>query len=148
MSEAGYESATDKVELLVLYDGVCGLCNGAVRFLLKADRKEKLRFAPLQGETAGNIRQRHGEVSDALDSIVLVKGLNTPSETILLASEAVLDICRELGGGWQLLSVFRIFPGRIRDVLYDFIANHRYQWFGKYDACPVPEPQVRDRFFP
>jgi predicted DCC family thiol-disulfide oxidoreductase YuxK len=147
MSE-GISKPAATVDLLVLYDGVCGFCNGMVRYLLKIDREGRVFYAPLQGETASRIRARHHDITDSLDSIVLVKGFDSPAESVLLASDAVLTVLGELGGRWRLLSGLRVIPVRIRDFIYGFIAANRYRWFGKYETCPIPDSTVQDRFLP
>ncbi len=127
---------------IVFYDGVCGLCNGFVRFLLAADRRGRLRFAPLQGTTAAALRARR-PFPPSTDSIVFSAG-----EEVSFKSAAVLGILSSLGGPWRLAALFRGVPRVFRDALYDFVAARRYRWFGRYDACPLPDPAVRGRFLP
>lgn len=132
---------------LLLYDGVCPLCNGAVRFLLAVDRQGVIRFAPLQGTTARTILGRHSAAADA-DSLILVESAGTPDETLFLRSEALLRLLLHLGGLWQALRPFAFLPRSIPDTIYSMIARNRYRWFGRYDACPLPPPHQRDRFLP
>lgn len=131
---------------LVLYDGVCGLCDRTVQFLLRADRNGALRFAPLQGETAKAVFVRHPEAA-AVDSIVFVRGAG-PEERVFIKSGAVLRILGEVGGTWGWLRVFLAVPRVVRDGVYDWIAKNRYGWFGKFDACKIPDASVRARFLP
>jgi predicted DCC family thiol-disulfide oxidoreductase YuxK len=140
---------------LVLYDGVCGLCNRTVRLLLRIDRRRVLAFAPLQGQTAAQLAARHGfpiaaagEDSLALRSIVYVRSFGLKHERAHLKSDAVLRILGDVGGAWSLLAVFRVVPRLLRDPLYDWVARHRYRWFGRYDSCPLPPPDQRARFLP
>jgi predicted DCC family thiol-disulfide oxidoreductase YuxK len=124
-------------ERIVLFDGVCNLCNGAVRFILARDPGARFRFASLQSDVARR----------------LLKGA-LPAETMVLIeagkvhtkSDAALRIARELRAPWPLLYAFAAIPRGFRDMLYDWIARHRYAWFGKRDACMLPTPQMRGRF--
>jgi len=125
---------------LILYDGVCALCNGFVNFVLPRDSEGKVRFATLQGKWGRAVVQRNAELA-AVDSIILV----TPSGAYV-RSTAVLEIARYLGGLWTLLLVGYALPRALRDWIYDAVARRRYQTFGKYDACPIPPVDVRHRF--
>lgn len=140
---------------LVLYDGVCGLCNRMVRLLLRADRRHVLAFAPLQGPTAARLAERHGFPTAAagddpagLRTIVYVRSFGLQRERAYLRSEAVLRILWDVGGPWSLLAVLRLVPRFLRDPVYDWVARHRYGWFGKLDQCPLPPPDQRARFLP
>ena len=133
-------------DYIVFFDGVCSLCNGFVRFLFKRDRDEQIYVAPLEGETA----QKHLPEAlhgDDVDSIIFMDASGSAPE-FYQKSEAVLRIAPLLGGIWKLTAGFRYIPRILRDPLYDFIASHRYEWFGKYDACPTPEPGWKERFLP
>lgn len=129
---------------IVFYDGVCGLCDRSVRFLLQRDRRATLRFAPLQGETAW----ARPELPAELRSVVFVLRPNTAQEQIFFRSEAALRLLDHVGGGWRIVSWLRLIPRPIRDVVYGFIASRRYRWFGKFDACRIPPPEWRARFLP
>ena len=141
---------------LVLYDGVCGLCNRMVRFLLRIDRRNVLSFAPLQGQTAARLAERHGFPvaafgeggASALRSMVYVRSFGLKRERAYLRSDAVLRALGDVGGVWWLLSVLRIVPRFLRDPVYDWVARNRYRWFGKYDSCPMPPPEARAKFLP
>ena len=132
---------------LVLYDGVCGLCNRTVRFLLAIDRRGVLCFAPLQGPTAARIAERHDLPQD-LRTIVYVRSFGLKRERTYLRSDAVLRIFGDVGGAWCLLMTFRLVPRFLRDPVYDWVARNRYRWFGRYDECPLPSPEQRARFLP
>ena len=132
---------------LVLYDGVCGLCNRLVRFLLAIDRRNVLCFAPLQGPTAARVAERH-ELPGDLRTIVYVRNFGLKRERVHLRSDAVLRVLGDVGGVWSLLMIFRLVPGFLRDPVYDWVARNRYRWFGKYDECPLPSPEQRARFLP
>jgi len=130
---------------IVLYDGHCGLCNGVVRFLLKIDRKHVLMFAPLQGETA----QRLGVVSrDQYDTIVFCENSEDSVGRIATKSDAVFEILANIGGIWKASKLLLLFPRRVRDAIYDWIALNRNAWFTRYDACQVPSMSDRGRFLP
>lgn len=129
---------------LLLYDGVCALCNGAVTFVLKRDRAGTVRFAALQGETASAILADHPALR-GVDSMIWIEADGTASTR----SEAALAIARHLGGGWATLAALaRIVPTPLRDAVYDLIARSRYKAFGKFDACPMPPAEHRTRFLP
>ena len=131
--------ANNPIEPIVLFDGVCNLCNASVRFIIRRDKKQKFRFASLQSEVAkkliGNI------TGDALKTIVLVKGAKIYSR-----SNAALEIARELDGPWSMFYVLKIVPVLLRDFIYNLISRNRYKWFGKTDGCPLPSPAMSTRF--
>lgn len=129
---------------IVFYDGVCGLCDWTVQFVLKRDQARKIFFAPLQGETA---RQR-ADLPDDLKSIVFITNCGTAQEKIYFRSDAVLRILNQIGGFWRVVSWLRIIPRLLRDATYNAIAQRRYRWFGKFDECRVPPPEIRARFLP
>ncbi|TSA41444.1 MAG: DUF393 domain-containing protein [Verrucomicrobiales bacterium] len=129
---------------LVLYDGVCGMCDRTVQFLLKNDVTRTLKFAALQGDTA---RQR-ADLPNDLKSVAFVANHGTTQEQIYFRSEAVLRMLDQIGGFWRVVSWLRVVPRPVRDAIYDAIAKRRYQWFGKFDACHIPSPELRDRFLP
>lgn len=133
-------------DALVLYDGVCALCNGSVEFLLNRDTEGVFLFAPLQSETAREVLERHGESDRALESIAYVRGWGTEDETLYRKSDGVLMACYDLGGFWRILSYSWYIPRVLRDAVYDFVAAIRYSVFGKYDECRIPDPDQRERF--
>lgn len=131
---------------ILLYDGVCGLCNGAVRFLLKHDRRGRFRFAPLQGPYASEVLTRHGKDPDRLETVYVVLDPGLPAERLLSKARAALYVGKELGGPWAAARVFGILPTRLLDLGYDAVARSRYRLFGKHDECPLPDPRHRARF--
>jgi predicted DCC family thiol-disulfide oxidoreductase YuxK len=131
---------------IVLYDGVCGLCNRLVQFLLKRDTHDRFRFASLQSEFAGNLLSRHGADPHDLDTVYVVKGNDQPQESLLARSDAVLYMLDQLGGVWRLAAVGRVFPKPIRDAAYKVVALNRYRVFGKHESCMLPAPQHRQKF--
>ena len=135
-----------KSNSIVLYDGVCGLCNGLVQFLLKRDRRDRLRFASLQSEFARVVVKRHDANPDDLDTVYVVMDHNQPKERLLARSDAILRLASEIGGIWGILAVGRFIPKSLRDALYKLVANNRYRVFGKYDTCMMPDPSQRAKF--
>jgi len=131
---------------VLLFDGVCGLCNTAVQFVLRHDPSGRFRFAPLQSEFARRVLMRHGRDPRDLDTMYLVVGADTPHERLLAKSDGILAVLHGLGGGWRLLSLARILPRALRDRGYDRLARNRYRWFGRTQQCIVPRPEVRARF--
>ena len=131
---------------VLLYDGLCGFCDGTVQFILKHDRHGTLRFATLQGEYARGVIARHPELQ-GVDSLVLVEPANdSTSERVSVRSAGALRLARYLGGPWHLTRAVAIVPRFLRDWAYDGFARIRYRVFGRYDSCPIPSPEQRARF--
>jgi len=128
---------------IVLFDGVCNLCNGAVNFIIDRDPKKKFLFASLQSAAAKKLLQQYHLPTSNFDSIVLIK-----EGKVFEKSNAVLEIVRELGKGWSLFYAFKLLPRFTRDPLYNLIARNRYRWFGKSDQCRVPTKDLISRFLP
>lgn len=126
---------------VVLFDGVCNLCNGSVVFIIKRDAKSKLRFASLQSEYGVEQMKKFNLPPSALNSVLLIKG-----DRLFQKSNAALEIVSMLDGIWPMLYVFKILPRFLRDFIYDWIALNRYRWFGKKEACMIPTPDMRARF--
>lgn len=133
--------APDPDPPLVLFDGECNLCHGAVQFLLRRDRKATFRFASLQSAAGRAALARTTALGDVPDSIALVH-----AGRVWFRSAAALAIARRLGLPWSLLTVFWLVPYPLRDWLYDWIARNRHRWFGRRAACWVPTPELRARF--
>jgi predicted DCC family thiol-disulfide oxidoreductase YuxK len=131
---------------IVLYDGVCGLCNRLVQFLLKRDHHDRFRFASLQSEFADTLLKRHGQDSRDLDTFYAVIDYGQPGEQLLSRSDGILFVVTQLGGIWKLASVGRVLPKFLRDVIYGVVARNRYRVFGKYESCMLPDPQHRHKF--
>lgn len=133
---------------IVLYDGVCGLCNRVVSYVIPRDPAARIRFAPLQGRFAAEVLLRHGiPVPEGdPDSFVLVEAPGTADERLSLRSTAALRTAAWLTRPWSWLRVFWVVPRPVRDWVYDRIAKSRYRIFGKLDACPLPTPESRARF--
>jgi predicted DCC family thiol-disulfide oxidoreductase YuxK len=126
----------------VFFDGVCGLCNRTVQFLLRHDRRDRLRFAPLQGPTAARMLPPLGGHPEELNTIYVV----TSDGRLLERSRAVLFAATALGGGWTLLGALRVVPRPVADVIYGGVARVRYRIFGRLDACAMPSAAQRAKF--
>lgn len=130
----------EKGSKIILFDGVCNLCNGLVKFIIKRDRRDEFRFAPLQSSTGEELLAKHKLLDAQLDSIVLIT-----DEDYAIKSLAALRIFKELKG-YRWLWGFRFLPRSFRDFCYDFVAHNRYRWFGKKEACMLPTPELRAKF--
>ena len=133
------QSKTDIKEPVLFFDGVCGLCNRAVDFLLKIDKQHKLHFAPIQGETAKDVLPEN--LTENLDTVILYE-----KEKLYYKSDAALRSLKISGGWWRYLYYFKFLPRFIREFIYDIIAENRYDWFGKRDACRLPTPEEKKYF--
>ena len=127
---------------VVLFDGVCKLCNRSVNFILRFDRKGRLKLAPLQSDYGRQVLASHEIKSNPMDSIMLLEG-----ERLTVQSTAVIHISKYLGGAWPLCMIALAIPCFIRDAVYDVVAKNRYRWFGKHDTCRLPDPEFEDRFY-
>jgi predicted DCC family thiol-disulfide oxidoreductase YuxK len=125
----------------ILFDGVCNLCNGFVRFVIQRDPDAHFRFAALSSDAAAKLLADSGVDGVVPDSVVLIQ-----DGRVYFRSDVPLRIARGLTLPWTLLSVFRVVPRFLRDRLYDFIAARRYRWFGRRDICMVPTPEMKKRF--
>ena len=131
---------------VLLYDGLCGFCDRAVRGVLRLDRHRTFLFAPLDGAFARGVLSRHPELL-GVDSLVLVEPTEDGAgEHAWVRSEAFVRVARHLGGVWRLVTVLALIPRPVRDWAYDAFARRRYRVFGRFEACPVPPPEVRSRF--
>ncbi len=127
---------------VILFDGVCNLCNSAINFIIKHDKNDVFRYASLQSEIGKKYIDQFNIDSTSLDSILLIN-----SETQYFhKSSAALHIAKHLSGGYSILVVFLVLPKFIRDLVYDFIAKNRYKWFGKKESCMLPSPKLRKLF--
>jgi predicted DCC family thiol-disulfide oxidoreductase YuxK len=131
---------------VVLYDGVCGLCNCLNQFLLKRDLHDRFRFASLQSEVATRLLQRHGADAIDLDTVYVVVDYGEPSERLLARSDAILHVLQGLGGIWSLTAAGKIVPKPVRNAFYKLVATNRYRVFGKYDVCLMPEERYKVKF--
>jgi len=134
------------LNLVILYDGVCGLCNRLNQFLLKRDHHDRFLFASLQSELGKKILKRHGANPDQLDTMYVVENYESPNERLFSRSDAAVRVVRELGGVWKFFAIGNLLPRFIRDPLYNVIARNRYKVFGKSDTCMLPDPKYRKKF--
>jgi predicted DCC family thiol-disulfide oxidoreductase YuxK len=132
---------------VILYDGVCGLCDRFVQFVLKHDASDRLRFAALQSDFARGLLRKHDLDPSSLETICLVLDPGLPTERVETRSAAVIAILRDLGPRERALAnLFAVFPRWLRDRGYNLVAALRYRLFGKYDSCPLPDPATRHKF--
>jgi len=130
----------EKQNPVILFDGVCNLCNGTVDFLLKRDRKKQFRYAALQSETGKALIQKY-HFSEQTDSVILIK-LNKA----YFESDAAIEIANMLPYPWRLGIVFKIIPKYVRNKIYKWVAKNRYRWFGKRKTCRIPTPEENEFF--
>ena len=126
---------------IILFDGVCNLCNGAVTYIIKRDRKNVFKFAALQSDIGRELISKFNIDTSKVDSIILIDG-----EKHYEKSSAALRIAKELSGAHPLLFGFMVLPKFIRDSVYDYIAKNRYKWFGKKESCMVPTAELKGKF--
>jgi predicted DCC family thiol-disulfide oxidoreductase YuxK len=132
---------------IILFDGVCNLCNRTVQFILKHDKEKKFLFASLQGKAGQEFLYRHRLPQDHFNSFILIEKNGAPEAgKIFTRSAGGLRMLKHLGGGWSLFYGLIVIPSFLRDPVYDLIARNRYKWFGKQESCWVPTPELRSRF--
>jgi len=130
-----------KIKHIIYFDGVCNLCHWSVKFILKRDKENKFRFAPLQSDFAASNLQQMAPFKQGLDTVIYQR-----NNSYYHKSKAVLRILVEIGGFWKIFSIFNIIPVPMLNKLYDFIASQRYNWFGRQKSCIIPTPELKDRF--
>jgi len=126
---------------IILFDGVCNLCNGAVTYIIKRDKKNLFKFAALQSEIGRELTSKFNIDTSKVDSIILIDG-----EKHYEKSSAALRIAKYLSGAYPLLFGFMVVPKFIRNAVYDYIARNRYKWFGKKESCMIPTAKLKDKF--
>ena len=127
---------------IILFDGVCNLCNTSVQYVIKHDKNDVFRFVALQSELGQKIIKHLGISDRNIDSIVLYE----PGRAYYYKSGAALKIAKYLGGIFNYAFIFRIIPTGIRDIIYDYIAKNRYKWYGKKESCIIPTPELKAKF--
>ena len=127
---------------VILFDGVCNLCNGTVNKVIDYDKKNTFLFAALQSETGQVIVKKLGINTNEVDSIILYEN----NMAYYVKSTAAIKIMNDLGGVWNLTKIFWIFPEGFRNWVYDIIARNRYRWFGKEESCRIPTPELKAKF--
>jgi len=130
----------DKYDI-ILFDGVCNLCNTAVDFVIRRDKNDRFKFGSLQDKATKSILKDYKINQNYIDSIILIRG-----NQVFYKSKAALEIARNLGSPWPVMYIFIIVPAIIRDPVYDWIARNRYRWFGKKETCRIPSPKEKQKF--
>ena len=131
-----------KDKKIILFDGVCNLCDSTVQFLIKKDTKDVFRFAAIQSEIGQEIIKKIGIDTSKTDSIILYE----PGKAYYFKAEAAIRIASELGGVYPLMKGFLVLPALINNSVYDYIAGNRYKWYGKKDNCMIPTPELKSKF--
>jgi predicted DCC family thiol-disulfide oxidoreductase YuxK len=131
---------------LVLYDGVCGLCNRLNAFVLARDAAGVFAFASLQSKTGQAFLHQFGRSGQTLDTMCVVRDYRSSSPVLLTKSQAALFVIAHAGGGWRWLALSSVLPLRLRDAIYDLVSRNRYRVFGRYESCLLPTPQYKQRF--
>lgn len=139
---ASYLAITTKGKKIILFDGVCNLCNSAVQFIIKHDKKDLFRFAAIESDIGQQIVKHIGIDTKKTDTIILYE----PGIAYSCKSEAVLEIVKDLDSFYSLLTVFKIFPTAFSDSIYDYVADNRYQWYGKNENCLLPTAELESKF--
>lgn len=127
---------------IILFDGVCNLCNDSVQLIIERDKNDVFRFASLQSEVGQKLTTERGIDQEAMDSIILIE----PGIAYYEKSTAALEISKHLSGGYSLLKYFSFLPEGFRNGVYDIIAKNRYKWFGKKEECMIPTPELKAKF--
>ena len=131
-----------KDKKILLFDGVCNLCNESVLKIIRYDKKDIFRFASLQSDFGQQITNHLGIDTSTIDSVILYE----PGVSYEIKSTAALNIMFEFGGIWKLTRVFGYLPEGFRNFIYDYIARNRYKWFGKKEQCMIPTPELKSKF--
>jgi len=133
-------------EHLILYDGICGLCNRFIRFVLPRDRRARFRYAAIQSSSGRRLLKDYGKDPDELVTFYVIANYDSGETKLLSKANAALFVLSQLNTPWRFAWIFRVLPGRLLDWLYDRIAQNRYRLFGRYETCPIPPAQWRERF--
>ena len=131
-----------KGKKIILFDGICYLCESSVLFVIKHDKKDVFRFVPLQSDLGKEIVKHIGLNSKHIDSVILYE----PGISYYYKSAAAIEIARDLGGFFHLGTIFKIIPNGLRNILYDYIAKNRYSWYGQKESCMIPTDEIKSKF--
>lgn len=131
-----------KGKKIILFDGVCNLCDSFVQFVIRRDRNDMFRFVPLQSELGEKILQHIGVDRQRVDSMILYE----PGVAYFHKSNAAIEIAKSLGGFLSLTTIFKILPNFARNGIYDYVAKNRYKWYGKKESCMIPTPELKAKF--
>lgn len=135
-------SELPKDKKIILFDGVCNLCNSSVQYVIKRDSKDEFRFVALQSDLGQKILKHIGIADKNIDSIVLY----LPGIAYYYKSSAVIEISKTLQGFFNYGMLFRLLPTFLRDTVYDYVAKNRYKWYGKKESCMIPTPELKAKF--
>jgi predicted DCC family thiol-disulfide oxidoreductase YuxK len=131
---------------IVLYDGICGLCNSFIKFVVRHDQNQKFLFASLQSDFAYRALSKHNRNPKDLNTIFVIVDYGLKTERLLVRSKGAIYVLSELGNAWRLCALFNLLPDSLLDAAYNLIAKYRYRWFGKYDSCQMPDSETSTRF--
>lgn len=131
-----------KDKKIILFDGVCNLCDATVQKVINADKKDVFRFVALQSDLGKEIINYIGIDTEKTDSIILYE----PGIAYHIKAEAAIEIAKTIGGVYSLLGMFSVFPNWLKDIGYDFVAKNRYKWYGKKESCMIPTPEIKAKF--
>lgn len=131
-----------KNKKIILFDGVCNLCNSSINYVIDNDKKDIFRFVSLQSDLGETIQEYLGLEDKSLDTIILY----VPDKAYYIKSTAAIKIMNEFSGLWKLTQIFLIFPSPIRDLVYNYVAKNRYRWYGRQESCRIPTPELRTKF--
>lgn len=134
--------ALPKDKKIILFDGVCNLCDSFVQFIIKRDKEDIFRFVPLQSELGARIIKHIGVDTSKIDSIILYE----PGTAYYYKAKAAIRIAKYIGGIYSLLGIFSVLPKGISNIVYDYVARNRYKWYGKKESCMVPTPELKAKF--
>jgi predicted DCC family thiol-disulfide oxidoreductase YuxK len=126
---------------IILFDGVCNLCNASINFIIKRDKKRIFRYTPLQSNEGKKLLDKYSLISNELNTVILIE-----ENTVYTKSTAFIEITKSLSGAWKIARILKIIPKNIRDFHYDIIAGKRYKWFGKRNECIIPNENYKDLF--
>ncbi len=132
----------EKSKKIILFDGVCNLCNGAIQFVIKRDNSDIFRYAALQSDIGKQLVSERNINISKVDSIILID----PGVAYYIKSTATLEIGKQLKGYRTISALLLWIPSTLRDIVYDFVARNRYQWYGKKEECMVPTPELEAKF--
>ncbi|MBU2996371.1 DUF393 domain-containing protein [Cellulophaga baltica] len=127
---------------IIVFDGVCNLCNSSINKVIERDKNNTYVFASLQGEAGEKLTNERGIDTDLVDSIILID----PGVAYYTKSTAALKVIKSFGGIYSLFGIFEYVPESIRDAIYDYVAKNRYKWYGKKEACMIPTPELKEKF--
>jgi predicted DCC family thiol-disulfide oxidoreductase YuxK len=127
---------------IIVFDGVCNLCNSSITKVINHDKQNQYVFASLQGDAGKKLTKERGIDTDLVDSIILIE----PGVAYYTKSTAALKVIKSFGGLYSLFGIFEYLPESIRDAVYDYVAKNRYKWYGKKEACMIPTPELKDKF--